>query len=147
MWLFLALIAVPIIEIGLFIQVGGVIGLWPTLGIVLLTALLGSYMIRRQGVEALMSLRTSVGEMRDPTRPLFDGASIIFAGALLLTPGFLTDSIGLLLLLPPVRTAAYGYLRSRITVVGGFGRRAGPMRDAGTIEGEWREVDPRRSED
>ena len=104
--LFLALLAVPIIEIALFIQVGGLIGLWPTLAIVLLTAMLGSQLIRAAGLGAFLALRSSISDMRDPTGPLFDGAMILLSGALLLTPGFLTDSIGLLLLIPrPARGA------------------------------------------
>ena len=118
MRLFLALLLIPIVEIGLFIKVGGFIGFRPTIAIVLVTAVLGSYLIRQQGLSALAALRNSVSTLGDPSRPLFDGAMVIFAGALLLTPGFLTDSLGLILLLPPVRTAVFGYLRQRITMVG-----------------------------
>lgn len=140
MWLFLALVLVPIIEIALFIQVGGVIGLWPTLGLVLLTGLAGSWLIRRQGLGALVALRASVGEMRDPARPLFDGAAVIFAGALLLAPGFLTDTMGLALLVPAVRGLIYGRLRRRITVfVAGAG--PAPRQPAGDVlEGDYTEL-------
>ncbi len=67
MWLLLAFIAIPLIEIGLFIKVGGIIGLWPTLGIVLLTAIAGSWLVRKQGSRALAELRGSLNELRDPT--------------------------------------------------------------------------------
>ena len=150
MWLFMALVMVPIVEIALFIQVGGVIGLWPTLAIVLATAFAGSWLIRTQGVGALMALRGSISTLNDPTRPLFDGAAIIFAGALLLTPGFLTDTMGLLLLVPPVRSLIFEYLRKRVTVVGlGPGARPAPTARGDVIEGEFREVGeaPRRRED
>ena len=105
--LFLALLLVPIIEIALFVQVGGAIGLWPTLAIVVGTAILGTQLIQRQGLGAFLALRSSISEMRDPTGPLFDGAMILLSGALLLTPGFLTDTIGLLLLIPGLRVAIY----------------------------------------
>ncbi len=116
MWLLLAFIAIPMIEIGLFIKVGGFIGLWATLAIVLATAIAGSWLVRMQGAVALADLRGSFQELRDPTLPIAHGAMILLAGALLITPGFFTDSMGLLLLVPAVRTAVIRYVSSRITV-------------------------------
>ena len=94
MWLFLAFIAVPLIEITLFIQVGGAIGLGWTLAIVVSTAIIGTYLMRAQGALALGQIKSSLSEVRDPTEPLVHGAMILFAGALLLTPGFFTDALG-----------------------------------------------------
>tara|TARA_R110001592_G_scaffold221133_1_gene475767 strand:- start:132 stop:473 length:342 start_codon:yes stop_codon:yes gene_type:complete len=88
MWLLIAFIAIPLIEIALFIQIGGFIGLWPTLAIVLGTAILGSSLVRSQGARELSKLQGSFATLNDPTEPLANGAMIIFAGALLLTPGF-----------------------------------------------------------
>ena len=146
MWLFLIFLAVPLIEIALFIQVGGAIGLFPTLGIVVLTAILGTWLVRSQGTQAMMQLRQSFGELRDPTEPLAHGAMILFAGALLLTPGFFTDALGLALLIPGVRGWVYRYVRSRATVetftYGADGpqqTRSGP---GDTIEGDWEDVTP-----
>ena len=116
MWLFALFVAVPIIEIGLFIQVGGAIGLWPTLAIVVATAILGTSMIRIQGAQALRNLQQSFSALEDPSEPLAHGAMILFSGALLLTPGFFTDTIGFLLLLPPVRMAVFRYLRGRVNI-------------------------------
>jgi UPF0716 protein FxsA len=116
MWLFVAFLAIPLIEIGLFIQVGGLIGIWWTLAIVIGTAVLGTWMIRAQGVLAMNQLRSSLNELRDPTEPLAHGAMILIAGALLLTPGFFTDTIGFALLLPPVRSGVYTYFRSKVKV-------------------------------
>ncbi|MEO1285405.1 MAG: FxsA family protein, partial [Pseudomonadota bacterium] len=82
MWLFLTFLAVPLIEIALFIQVGGFIGLWPTLGIVVLTAVLGTWLVRSQGAMALGQLRGSFSRLDDPTEPLAHGAMILVAGAL-----------------------------------------------------------------
>lgn len=116
MWLFLAFLAVPLIEIALFIEIGGAIGLGWTLAIVVLTAVLGTWLVRNQGLMAMGQLRSSFSQLHDPTEPLANGAMILFAGALLLTPGFFTDAVGFALLTPPVRAAIYRYLRARVTV-------------------------------
>ena len=116
MWLFALFIAVPLIEIALFIQVGGLIGLWPTLLIVVLTAIAGTYLVRSQGAQALAGLRQSMESLRDPSEPLAHGAMILFSGALLLTPGFFTDAVGFLLLVPGVRSWLIQKVRARIRV-------------------------------
>lgn len=116
MWLFLAFLAVPLIEIALFIQVGGLIGLGFTLLIVIVTAFLGTYLVRQQGMMALGEVKSSFNDIRDPTEPLAHGAMILFAGALLLTPGFFTDACGFALLVPQVRRAAFNAIRARIKV-------------------------------
>lgn len=144
MWLLLAFILVPLIEIGLFIQVGGVIGLWPTLLIVLLTAILGTWLVRAQGAVALGQLRGSFSTQTDPTEPLAHGAMILIAGVLLLTPGFFTDALGFALLTPPFRRAAFAYLRKRVNVqTFGTGRQGAPRAHGPTtIEGDYHEVPP-----
>ena len=148
MWLLIAFIAIPLIEIGLFIQVGGVIGVWWTLAIVLLTAVVGSWLVRMQGAHALAQLRGSLNELRDPTEPIAHGALILLAGALLLTPGFFTDACGLLLLIPPVRAGVLRYLSTRVKVerftVGGQRPQRHP-RGPDIIDGEYSEVDPDES--
>lgn len=148
MWLFLAFLAVPLIEIALFIQVGGVIGLWPTLGIVVLTAILGTWLVRTQGAMAMGNLRRSFSQLDDPTEPLAHGAMILLAGVLLLTPGFFTDALGFALLMPPVRHVAFEYLRKRVHVqrfdMGGQRpeTRHPPRSRGDVIEGEFHEIDP-----
>lgn len=114
MWLFLAFLIVPLIEIALFIQVGGLIGLWPTLLIVVLTAIAGTALVRSQGARALARLRDSFDTLRDPTEPLAHGAMILFSGALLLTPGFFTDAVGFALLVPGIRNLVLRELRKRV---------------------------------
>ena len=147
--LFLAFLMVPIIEIALFIQVGGAIGLFPTLAIVVITAILGTWLVRTQGKLALGQLRGSFERLSDPTEPLAHGAMILFAGALLLTPGFFTDAVGFLLLVPGVRSRAFAYLRSRMTVasfqMGGTHSYGAPRRSAqdDVIDGDFEEVTPR----
>lgn len=110
MWIFIALIAIPAIEIGLFIEVGGMIGVWPTLAIIFLTAVLGAVLMRVQGFAALNRLQAAMAQNQDPREALANGAMILFAGALMLTPGFFTDALGFLLLLPPVRRALIRYV-------------------------------------
>ena len=114
MWLFFLFVAVPIIEIALFIQVGDLIGLFPTLLIVIATAALGTWLVRGQGLATLSTLRNQVNNFQNPTQPLAHGAMILFAGALLLTPGFFTDGFGFLLLVPRFRDFAFDYLKERI---------------------------------
>lgn len=147
MWLFVLFLAVPLIEIALFIQVGGLIGLFPTLGIVVLTAILGTWLVRSQGAQAVAQLRQSFNELRDPAEPLAHGAMILFAGALLLTPGFFTDAVGLALLIPGVRSSVYQYLKSRANVqtfqYGAEMPKAEPPEppvSGQTIDGEWEDV-------
>ncbi len=143
MWLLLAFIAVPMIEIALFIQVGGLIGVWWTLLIVLMTAIAGSYLVRAQGLRELGNLQQSFSELRDPTEPLANGAMILFAGALLLTPGFFTDVVGLSLLVPRVRRAAFLWARSRIKVQS-FSMGQQPRTEPGdrVVDAEFKDVTP-----
>ena len=144
MWLLLAFIGVPLIEIALFIQVGGAIGLWSTLAIVIVTALLGTYLVRQQGLMAISQLRTQMETLQDPTEALAHGAMILFSGALLLTPGFFTDAVGFALLVPGIRTAAFDALRKRIKVQSfahGQQTHRGPM-DDGIIDAEYEEIQP-----
>ena len=149
MWLMLAFLAVPVIEIAIFIQVGGLIGVWPTLGLVLLTAIMGTMLVRSQGAQALVRLRQSMADLTDPSEALAHGAMILFAGALLLTPGFFTDLLGFALLIPPLRLAAFRWLRGRVRMKGfSMGSMAGqprPTADDTVIEGQFEELTPRKN--
>lgn len=147
MGLFALFVAVPLIEIALFIQVGGAIGLWPTLGIVIVTAALGTLLVKRQGLQAMDNLRSSMNDLRDPSEHLAHGAMILFSGALLLTPGFFTDAVGFALLVPAVRLVLFDYLRKRIKVQR-FEMGRGPETPHRTgpggpvIDGDYTEVTP-----
>jgi len=112
--LLLAFILVPLIEIALFIQVGDVIGLWWTLATVVVTAIVGASLVRRQGADILARLQHSMDTLRDPTEPLAEGAMVLFSGALLLTPGFFTDVVGFALLVPGVRLAIISHVARRL---------------------------------
>lgn len=99
-------IVVPIVELYLLIQVGQEIGALPTVLVLVADSIVGSLLMRSQGRAAWRRFSEATGAGRVPAREVFDGALIIFGGALLLTPGFLTDLLGLLLLLPPTRAIA-----------------------------------------
>jgi UPF0716 protein FxsA len=115
-WLFLGFLVVPIAEIALFYLVGTSIGIWPTLGIVVMTALLGSYFVATQGRFVWGSIKSEINRGEVPTASVVHGAMILVAGALLLTPGFLTDFVGFSLLVPGVREAIrQWYIKRRMS--------------------------------
>ena len=102
-WLFLGFTIVPIIEILLFAWIGSTIGIWPTIAMVVVTAVVGSILVSRQGRATWLQFRRELADGGMPTGPIVHGAMILIAGALLLTPGFLTDAVGIGLLVPAVR--------------------------------------------
>lgn len=142
MWIFLLFLAVPLIEIALFITVGGWLTLWPTLGLVLLTGVIGTALVRWQGLRVLAELRGDMGQLKNPLSPLAHGAMIVFAGVLLLTPGFFTDAVGFALMVPAVRSFIIAQVGARIQVQT-FGMAAGgtPRRDTNVIDGEFFDLD------
>ncbi len=154
-----AFIGVPLIEIGLFIEIGGFIGLWPTLALVVLTAALGSWQLRTQGLATLARGRQQLDRGQLPTRELFDGFCLVIAGALLLTPGFMTDAVGLALFVPGFRDRLRRFLASRMEAaaetrvwVDGAEihperRRPGRKPGGGVIEGEYRDVSDQPDDD
>lgn len=102
--LFLLFIIVPALEVMTLIQVGGLIGFWPTFFLIIGLSLLGAYLLKAQGKATLMQIRQEMSMGMLPGGSLLDGACILVGGTLLLTPGFLTDAMGLLLMLPFMRT-------------------------------------------
>ncbi len=110
-----ALLIFPILEIAVFIVAGQYIGLLATLGLIFLTAAIGSVLLRVQGVSILRRLTEENNAGRLPARELVHGGMIVVAGILLLTPGFVTDTIGFLLFVPAVRDAAWAFLRTRMS--------------------------------
>jgi len=111
LYLLLALICVPIMEIAVFIQAGAVIGLWPTIGLVVVSAVAGTWLLRQQGLATLARAQQSLEQNQLPVTELFDGLCLLIAGVLLLTPGFVTDGIGLVLLIPAVRAVLRAWLK------------------------------------
>jgi UPF0716 protein FxsA len=129
--LLILFIALPIAELYVIIQVGQAIGVLPTLAILLLDGLLGAALARSQGRMAWARFNQALAEGRAPARETFDGAMIIVGGAFLLAPGFITDAVGLALLIPPTRALVRGLVTRMAkrrasftwTVVGGPPRR------------------------
>jgi len=124
----LLFVVVPLVELALLIQVGRWMGLLPTVALVVVTGILGAALARLQGLATLVRFRTALEEGRLPHRELVEGVFILVAGAVLLTPGLLTDTAGFLLLVPPVRHALAVRVerwlqgRTRVVVTGPEGR-------------------------
>ncbi|AWN16904.1 FxsA family protein [Salinisphaera sp. LB1] len=140
--LLLLFIIAPIVELYLLVKIGGIIGVIPTIALVLLTALIGSQLVRRQGLGVMNRIRAAQARGEAPALPMLDGAALLLAGFFLLTPGFISDALGFLLLIPQLRMRLAKNLLSRFVILtpggGGFGR--GPFgggADDGTIEGEY----------
>ena len=129
-------VGIPIAEIALFIYVGGRIGLLTTLVIIVLTAVVGSSLVARQGAGAIAQVQAAFFEARFPAKELAHGAMIVVAGAFLVTPGFLTDGLGFLLLVPPFREAARMAIAKRFS--GRWVVTSGPQ----PTDAEWREPPP-----
>ncbi len=161
MWIFVALVALPVLEIALFIVVGGRIGLWPTLALVLAGGIAGAVLLRAQGIRALLEAQRQAARGEDPSVAALGAALAVTGAALLMAPGFLSDALGLALLVPAARGALAAWLAPRMTRIvvvasGGPGRPDGFRRrppgggasDGDAIEVEYREIDdepaPRR---
>lgn len=112
-----AFILVPLIEIGLFIEIGGWLGLWPTLGLILLTAFVGTALLRQQGLATLRRAQSQLDSGQLPAKELFDGVCLLAGGLLLLTPGFFTDAVGFALLIPPFRDILRRFLGKHVTTI------------------------------
>lgn len=119
--LLLLFILVPIAELYIFLKLGTKIGLPETLLIIIVTGILGAWLTKAQGASALRRFQQASADGRLPHKEVVDGLLILIAGAVLITPGFLTDTIGFLLLLPPIRALLRGsmadYLKSKITII------------------------------
>ena len=113
-FLLLAFCVVPLVELWLLIRIGSVVGAGSTILLVLITGVLGSILARSQGFRVLIQVQEALNKGQLPTEALFDGAFILAGGILLLTPGFLTDSVGFCFLLPPTRAALKAYFKQRI---------------------------------
>lgn len=138
MWPFAVLLAWPLAEIALFVVIGGQIGLWATLAWVLLSGVLGVLVLRVAALRQAVALRDGLRGLRDPARLAAGGLMSVLAGVLLILPGFLTDALGLVLLLPPVQALVARALAARVQVMR-------PRTDETVIiDAEYTEVPPRR---
>ena len=143
----LILIIMLIIEIALFVKIGGAVGLGWTLLIILATAMLGTRAIRRQGIESLVRAQDQMANGQPPMGEIVHGILILIAGILLLTPGFMTDTLGFVLLFPAARVFVLELTASFILpkLFSSFStRRRGAQKpkDAKTIDGDYRVEDP-----
>jgi len=147
-----AFIGIPILEIAIFIEVGSRIGVFPTIALTIATAVAGTLLLRAQGLATLARARAQMDRGEMPREELFDGLCLLIAGACLLTPGFFTDAVGLLLFIPAVRRVLRQVIAAHIArsghtriVIDGEeihpGRRPPQGGKGPIIEGEFTEVD------
>ena len=148
---FLLFITVPVIEIYFLIQVGSVIGAFPTVGLIMLTALLGAGLIRVQGMRTIQRIQASLARGEIPAADIIEGGVLLLSGVFLLTPGFVTDAIGFVCLIPPLRRKfaliliMSQFIQQKPSQPNDSYRQGfrGVNRDADVIEGEFkRESDP-----
>lgn len=129
--LFLLFTLVPLLELYLLITIGGIVGVWTTVGLVVFTGALGAVLTRIEGLRVLRRVQEEWSQGRVPTDELLDGLLILIAGAVLLTPGLITDGLGFFLLAPPGRRV----IRKAISRVAA---RRFPTSQPGVIDVEWR---------
>lgn len=126
----LLLIVAPLVELYVIIQVAQSIGGWNTIGLLLLMGLVGGWLLKQQGLSAMQRISTSVQAGRSPDKALIDGLLVLVAGILMLAPGFVSDVVGLFLLLPPTRALVRAPLMKRMAA-----GRTGPFGAAGAAGG------------
>nr|WP_155189312.1 FxsA family protein [Roseibium denhamense] len=133
----------PLIEIAVFIWIGGMIGVLPTILLTVITALAGTIMLRQQGLSLVTRMQSELNAGRTPENEVMQGAMIVLASIFLLIPGFVTDAIGLLLFIPPVRQALVRFIisRSNVIIVDGAGRRRPDDHVVDLDQNDWAEKD------
>jgi len=145
---FLFFIGIPLIEVMLFITIGKYIGLWNTILIIIFTGILGAILVKSQGISTLKNGLEEIKSNKIPINSMIQGIGIIIAGAFLLTPGFLTDTLGAILLIPYLRSKIAGfvieYLKKRSTFKTTFKQGMGESVDEKIYEGKYEEI---KSED
>jgi len=149
--LFLIFVIVPIIEISILIQVGDYLGLVPTIALVILTAAVGASLVRSQGLKTLLSAQQKIQQGLQPGQEMLEGVMLAVAGVLLVTPGFATDGLGLLLLIPAIRQAFANYFLTKMITrqsandpFGGQGFGSTSAQTEDIIEGEFVSKDQSR---
>ncbi len=136
MWLFVLLIGWPLTEIALFVTLGGWLGIWLSLAIVIGTAVLGTAVIRMQGANVNGAVRAAIQRGQNPGPMMAQRALRVLAGVMLVLPGFLTDAFGSLLLLPPVQAGLIALLSRRAQT-----RAAAQPAATDVLQGEWTRID------
>lgn len=140
---FLIFIVLPLIEIFIFAEVGEAIGGWNTVGLVLLTGVIGMWCVRSQGLSTLISAQQKLNNAQIPAEELISGICIVIAGLLLITPGFLTDFIGFMLFIPPVRGIIWGGLKfhSHFSVHMNTQQTSRGYNDENIVDGDFKVLD------
>ncbi len=138
MFLFIALfILVPIIEISLFIEIGSIIGSFYTIILIFITAIVGVFFVRQQGISTFQKLTSQLQNLETPVQTIFEGLVILISGILLITPGFFTDALGFLGLIPFTRIIFIKLVASYI--LSRYGKQSNQNKN--TIEGEFIDID------
>ena len=138
MFLFIALfILIPIIEISLFIEIGSIIGSFYTIMLIFVTAIVGVFFVRQQGISTFQKLTFQLQNLETPVQTMFEGLVILISGILLITPGFFTDALGFLGLIPFTRIIFIKLVASYI--LSRYGKQSNQNKN--TIEGEFIDID------
>lgn len=158
--LFLTMVSVSLLEIYVLIKVGGFLGAWPTVALVVLTAFVGSALVRSQGLQVLRQFQQRIALGESPGQQLIEGFMLLVTGVLLVTPGFVTDFLGLLILQPTIRSMVAKYLLANVklnsTMSGGFYQSSSrstfgddfknKKEDGNIIEGEFERKDDNKDQ-
>ena len=137
-------IVAPLVELAVFAALSDHIGLWTTLTLALMTAIIGGLLVKYQGLQTILNMRNTLNQGRLPLDGIFDGFCLVAAGALLITPGFVTDTAGFALLAPPVRRALGHFIRRHsgwFAATGPSGPDQGHRPGDRILEGEYEHVD------
>ncbi|UJR85196.1 FxsA family protein [Sandaracinus amylolyticus] len=113
-WIALAMLAATSVELYVLLEVGDLLGFWPTIALVLGTAMLGGYLLKREGLRVFREWQRALAEMRMPEEGITSGLLVLVGGTLLMTPGVLSDVTGILLLIPPVRMVVARFIEARV---------------------------------
>lgn len=140
-FVFLAFLIIPFVEIYLLLQIGGIVGVFPTIALVVLTAIIGAGLLRQQGLATWQRFQDNLAKGTLPAYEMVEGPILLVGGVLLLTPGFFTDIIGFACLIPPMRKKIAQYIIEKRLVQAGMPPHQQPKTQPDVIEGEFRKED------
>jgi UPF0716 protein FxsA len=140
-FVFIAFLIIPFVEIYLLLQIGGIVGVFPTIALVVLTAIIGAVLLRQQGLATWQRFQDNLAKGTLPAYEMVEGPILLVGGALLLTPGFFTDIIGFACLIPPMRKKIAQYIIEKRLVQAGVPPHQQPKSQPDVIEGEFRKED------
>ncbi len=140
-FVFIAFLIIPFVEIYLLLQIGGIVGVFPTIALVVLTAIIGAGLLRQQGLATWQRFQDNLAKGTLPAYEMVEGPILLVGGALLLTPGFFTDIIGFACLIPPMRKKIAQYIIEKRLVQAGVPPHQQPKSQPDVIEGEFRKED------